>query len=55
MSVQVNNTSTLSNKLNSPGTQERLGERKLSIHERLHSEHTDREVRKKELSDAYYN
>ena len=45
----------LSNKLHSPDTQEKLGERKLSIHERLHSEHTERELRKKELSDAYYN
>jgi len=52
MSVQMNNTSTLSNKLNSPDTQ---GDRKLSLHERLHSEHTERELRKKELSDAYYN
>jgi hypothetical protein len=45
----------MSNMLHSPGTQERMGERRLSIHERLHSEHTDRELRKKELSDAYYN
>ena len=55
MSVQVGNTSTLSNKLHSPSGNDKFGERKLSIHERLHSEHTERELRKKELSDAYYN
>ena len=55
MSVQVGNTSVMSIILQSPGTKERTGERRLSIHERLHSEHTDRELRKKELSDAYYN
>lgn len=32
-----------------------MGERKLSIHERLHSEHTQREMKKQELSEAYYN
>ena len=55
MSVQVSNTSIMSNMLHSPGNKDRILERRLSIHDRLHSEHTDREKRKKELSDAYYN